>query len=116
MRSCLIRLYRLLLHLQPAEVRRRYGMEMIALMDARAVDDGSASFWLRELADVIVSAVRARRSAFGWTLVLAAIAHATYAIAVYPESAMGIGAVLLTGGSLMAGLVMTRFPRRFVQS
>lgn len=116
MRSCLIRLYRLLLLLQPAQVRRRYGTEMIALMHERAVDDRSASFWFREIIDVIVSAARARRSAFGWTLVLAAIAHTAYAIAVYPESAMGIGAVLLTGASLMTGLVMTMFPSRFVQS
>jgi hypothetical protein len=102
----MLRLYRLLLRLQPPAVRRRYGAEMLDLVRRRAEEDGSAAFWLRELRDLLATAAAARRVAAGWLLVAAAVLHAGYAAAVYPEAAMGIGAIVLTAAALLGGTAL----------
>lgn len=91
------RLYRLLLRLQPREVRRRYGAEMEALFRQR-VRDGAA---MRELAD-------AGRPAAGWLFAGGATLHAIYAACVFPDATMGISAILLTAAFLLAGVALIR--------
>lgn len=99
----MIRLYRLLLLLQPRDVRRRYGAEMEALVRLRAAEERPARFWTRELCDLAATTVTARRTAIGWVLVAIAVVHTAFAMAVYPVATMGMGAVLLTATALLGG-------------
>ncbi|HEY0160471.1 MAG TPA: hypothetical protein VGF28_24500 [Thermoanaerobaculia bacterium] len=106
----LLRLYRLLLLLQPRELRRRYADEMLAVVRARSAAEGSPSFWMREFADLVTTAAVVRRPRAGWLLLVLAVAHAAYALAVYPAATMGVGAILLTAGALLGGAAMAAVP------
>jgi hypothetical protein len=108
MRGFLILLYRVLLWLQPRAVRLRYGSEMLALIEQQTLENTAVSVWVSQFADLLISSVRARKLAFGWTLISSGIGHTLYAAWSYPHSTMGIGAVLLTASLLVTGSLMVR--------
>ncbi len=77
---------------------------MLEVATERAHERG----WSREVLDVIATAIGARQAIFGWILFAVAVVHSMWAASVYPEATMGVGAVLLTAVTLLAGAILVR--------